>query len=173
MYAGKSNTSIGKSFLAYTESQDGQRIVENSGFINLDININDNAANPIAMPNDPPEYTALINSSKKISAEFRFQFGSQNLDSRALADVTRLIKFLTKPENRRRQLILVGFTDNVGDPKKNVILSEQRAEAVKQVLTSSGAFVKEVLGFGSARPGDNTTEEGRSKNRRVEIWLTN
>ena len=174
MYLGKNNNTISKDLLKYIESTDGQKIVENNGFINLDININNNNENPIAMPNDPPEYSNLINSLKKITTEFRFEFGSQNLDTRALADVTRLISYLAQSENRKKKLVLVGFTDNVGDPAKNISLSIQRANAVKQVLEANGASVRQVLGFGPARPvRGNDNEEDRANNRRVEIWLTN
>ena len=174
MYTPKNGNQLPDGFIKYVESPAGQMVVQNNGFINLSINVNNNNDNPIAMPNDPPAYTALINSSKKISTEFRFEFGSLTLDSRAMADITRVVSFLSQPENRGKKLILVGFTDNVGDPGKNVQLSLQRASAVKGVLEGVGASVQKVMGFGPARPvRGNTTDEDRANNRRVEIWLTN
>ncbi len=65
-----------------------------------------------------------------------------------------------------------GHTDNVGDPKKNKILSEDRAKAVvsaivKQVIDASRLSAS---GFGHEKPiADNATDEGRAKNRRVEL----
>jgi outer membrane protein OmpA-like peptidoglycan-associated protein len=65
-----------------------------------------------------------------------------------------------------------GHTDNKGNEKKNQQLSEERAKAVVDYLLSkkinkSRLFYK---GFGSNKPlVPNTTEEGRSKNRRVEF----
>lgn len=65
-----------------------------------------------------------------------------------------------------------GHTDNVGDESKNQTLSEQRATAVKAFLVKEGCneelFV--TVGYGRTRPvASNETEEGRSKNRRVEL----
>ena len=70
-----------------------------------------------------------------------------------------------------------GHTDNVGDPQQNQDLSEQRAFAVKKWLEqqSPANFPQgrvTVLAHGQTKPLDsNTTEAGRSKNRRVEIVL--
>jgi phosphate transport system substrate-binding protein len=138
------------------------------------MNVNNNEINPIAMPNDPPEYTTLISNSKKITSELRFETGKQSLDSRGVADILRLVKFMTEPENAGKKVILVGFTDNTGDNKKNLSLSIQRANVVKTILEASGISVKKTMGFGSARPvRSNLTEEDRANNRRVELWLAN
>lgn len=66
-----------------------------------------------------------------------------------------------------------GHTDNVGKDKYNQALSERRAAAVKKYLVENGATggdrIKPV-GYGKTRPvADNSTAEGRFKNRRVEI----
>lgn len=65
-----------------------------------------------------------------------------------------------------------GFTDNVGSSQANVQLSEQRAEAVKHWLVDHGVDQNRIVtkGFGASRPvASNSTDEGRAKNRRVEI----
>ena len=67
-----------------------------------------------------------------------------------------------------------GYTDNNGSDAVNVPLSEKRADAVKHYLLKKGLPEGrvETKGFGSSRPvADNSTETGRSKNRRVEIVL--
>jgi len=174
LYTNKSNNQLTSKIIDFVESKEGQQIVSSVGFVNLNINLNDNSINPIAMPNDPPEYTSLINSAKKITTEFRFQTGSQHLDSRGVADILRLVNYLTLPENKGKKIILVGFTDNVGDNKKNIALSIQRANVVSKVLDASGIVIKQTMGFGSARPvRGNSTEEDRANNRRVEVWLAN
>ncbi|TDQ49247.1 outer membrane protein OmpA-like peptidoglycan-associated protein [Actinorugispora endophytica] len=66
-----------------------------------------------------------------------------------------------------------GYTDNSGNDAINIPLSNDRAIAVKQrleeLITREGVSF-EVAGHGSSNPiGDNTTEEGREKNRRVTI----
>lgn len=69
---------------------------------------------------------------------------------------------------------LAGHTDNVGDADANMILSKKRSEAVKHLLIQNGieqARIK-TLFFGESKPiADNTTAEGRQKNRRVELKI--
>ncbi len=65
-----------------------------------------------------------------------------------------------------------GHTDNVGQPEANRALSERRARSVLEALAARGIPVSRMsaAGFGQDRPiADNRTEEGRAKNRRVEI----
>ncbi len=65
-----------------------------------------------------------------------------------------------------------GHTDNVGQPEANRILSERRARSVLEALAARGIAANRMsaAGFGQDRPiADNRTEEGRAKNRRVEI----
>ncbi len=67
-----------------------------------------------------------------------------------------------------------GHTDNAGSDAINLPLSEQRANAVRNYLLKKGLGENrvEAKGFGSAKPiADNSTEAGKSKNRRVEIVL--
>ncbi|MFV9675756.1 MAG: OmpA family protein, partial [Anaerolineales bacterium] len=69
---------------------------------------------------------------------------------------------------------IVGHTDNVGDENDNKVLSEQRAVSVRDYLVSKGLDDSKVVttGMGAALPmASNDTEEGRAKNRRVEILV--
>lgn len=72
-------------------------------------------------------------------------------------------------------IILEGHTDDVGSDLFNLKLSHQRAEAVKNYLIEAGCPSENIttLGFGDSRPShENTSEEGRSKNRRVELRIS-
>nr|WP_294859270.1 OmpA family protein [uncultured Fluviicola sp.] len=72
-------------------------------------------------------------------------------------------------------LLISGHTDNVGDDAKNMVLSKERAEAVKDYLTIKGIAANrlEVLYYGETKPiALNDMEEGRQKNRRVEMKIT-
>ncbi|MFJ4919713.1 OmpA family protein [Streptomyces sp. NPDC088725] len=66
-----------------------------------------------------------------------------------------------------------GFTDNLGSSAHGDILSRQRADAVHGVLQqqlSSAGITYEIRGYGEDYPiADNSSEEGRKKNRRVEV----
>lgn len=69
-------------------------------------------------------------------------------------------------------LTIEGHTDNVGQKADNQRLSEQRASAVKSWLVAHGVAAEklETAGFGDSKPdADNVTEDGRARNRRVEL----
>jgi OmpA-OmpF porin, OOP family len=70
------------------------------------------------------------------------------------------------------KLNIEGHTDNVGAKAANLALSGQRAAAVQVWLVAHGIAKPRlsVQGFGDSKPvGDNATDEGRAKNRRVEL----
>ena len=70
---------------------------------------------------------------------------------------------------------LGGYTDNTGNPEANKALSEARAKSVMNSLASKGVDPSrmEAEGYGDQYPvGDNSTEEGRTKNRRIALRVT-
>ena len=72
------------------------------------------------------------------------------------------------------KVIIVGFTDNTGEPAYNVDLSQRRAKAVADVFVKDGIPAEKIehSGKGMADPvADNKTKEGRAENRRVEITV--
>jgi OOP family OmpA-OmpF porin len=76
--------------------------------------------------------------------------------------------------NPKYKLYLEGHTDNVGDDEANLDLSKRRALSTKKYLTDRGVKEYNVTtdGFGETRPvADNSTPEGRTKNRRVEMQI--
>jgi OOP family OmpA-OmpF porin len=67
---------------------------------------------------------------------------------------------------------VAGHTDSIGTEEYNEDLSYRRARAVKDYLVSEGVAADrmDVRGFGESRPiADNASEDGRAKNRRVEL----
>ena len=74
------------------------------------------------------------------------------------------------------QFRIEGHTDSVGDYEFNKRLSQTRANAVRNYLVSGGVSLENIVaeGFGETKPiASNLTEEGRRKNRRVEIFIIN
>ena len=77
-------------------------------------------------------------------------------------------------DDPKAQLTIVGHTDSTGSEAVNNPLSVQRAQSVRDYLSSRGVVATRVLteGRGEREPvSDNTTDAGRAKNRRVEILL--
>lgn len=92
----------------------------------------------------------------------------------SLPELNKLVKFLDSyPDMRIR---VEGHTDNNGDPKANLKLSQDRADKVKDYLNERGieAHRIEAQGFGESDPlNDNSTENKRRQNRRVEFVILN
>ncbi|WP_151791803.1 OmpA family protein [Acinetobacter soli] len=71
-----------------------------------------------------------------------------------------------------KKVKIIGHTDSSGDAGKNLVLSQERAGAVKNYLLTKGLSSDNLSteGLGSSKPvADNTTAEGRRKNRRIEF----
>ncbi|MFH1320999.1 MAG: OmpA family protein [Bacteroidota bacterium] len=76
--------------------------------------------------------------------------------------------------NPKMKIEIAGHTDNVGDHNSNMILSQERAEAVREYLISRGIAEERMIarGYGETLPlASNDTEEGRAENRRTEIRI--
>jgi OmpA-OmpF porin, OOP family len=75
-------------------------------------------------------------------------------------------------DNADLKLRVEGHTDNVGSAASNQLLSEKRAQSVKAWLVSHGVAADRLTakGFGDTKPvADNSTDDGKAKNRRVEL----
>ena len=74
--------------------------------------------------------------------------------------------------NPELQVSIEGHTDSTGTPQGNKALSDERAKAVLAAVAALGVDAARLssVGWGQDKPvADNATEEGRAKNRRVEI----
>lgn len=92
--------------------------------------------------------------------------------STSYPELNKLAKLLT--DNPGIEIELSGHTDNVGSAEKNVVLSEQRVEKVKNYLSSKGVGEERISGkgYGGSRSiADNVKEETRKLNRRVEFKI--
>lgn len=75
-------------------------------------------------------------------------------------------------DNPSLKIQISGHTDNVGKPEDNLVLSNNRAQAVVKYLVDKGIDQQRLSfkGFGATQPvADNNTEEGRAQNRRTEM----
>ena len=118
-----------------------------------------------------------IIGSERLSTTFRFETGSDQMDQRAQADIVRLAEKLQSPGSGSSVVHLIGFTDSVGDFDLNQEVSLRRASQVRDALVEiDAALAKRVsilpAGYGEIAPvACNETAQGRSINRRVEVWM--
>jgi outer membrane protein OmpA-like peptidoglycan-associated protein len=117
-------------------------------------------------PPAPPAVVTLDSMSLFDSGKAQLKTGS----TRAMVGALEMIK--AHPDKR---ILVAGYTDNVGDAAGNLKLSVARAGAVRDWLVdASGIPVTQfaIQGYGDTRPiADNSGNDGRAKNRRVEITL--
>ena len=141
-------------------SPEGQQVVRESGFVDLSIA----ARSPDACDaRCPPAYVAATFQAKRLTVDFRFRPGTEELDSLASRNLERLVAFLrTRPG---AQLLLLGFADDLAG-------SLARANQVSGELERRGVKPAVVKGFGAAMPVSSRSDaHGRQRNRRVEVWI--
>jgi OOP family OmpA-OmpF porin len=118
----------------------------------------------------PPPAPKVID---RLAIHVNFDFDKATIRDADITELQKAVDFVKKYPGYR--ISIEGHTDGVGTERYNQRLSERRAAAVKEHLlkhdVADGARIKSA-GFGKSRPiADNSTEEGRFENRRVEILI--
>jgi outer membrane protein OmpA-like peptidoglycan-associated protein len=101
-----------------------------------------------------------------------FDTDKSDIKDESKQELEKLIDFLS--ENNSIRIEISGHTDNVGDSKHNMVLSENRAKSVCDFLTNNGIEKSRLTykGFGDTQPiKQNNTDENRAKNRRTEFKI--
>ena len=109
---------------------------------------------------------------KTATLNIKFPSKKYNITNEILHDLEDFASFLK--ENKNYQVIIYGYTDSIGDKKKNRTLSQKRANSIKKGLITLGVSSTKLtaIGKGEQNPiADNMNREGREKNRRIEIEL--
>lgn len=99
--------------------------------------------------------------------------GSAKLQTKSYKGLNDVAQIMA--ENPGMSLNIDGHTDNVGADDKNQVLSQNRADAVKNYLVSKGVDAGRITstGYGETKPiADNKTAAGRQQNRRSELTLS-
>ncbi len=101
-----------------------------------------------------------------------FDSKKADLQKTSFIELDRVVKIMM--ENSNMVIEISGHTDNVGQAKDNLLLSNNRAKAVTNYLLQKGIAAKRLVakGFGSTKPIENNNSEiGRAKNRRTELAI--
>jgi phosphate transport system substrate-binding protein len=158
-----------RELLDFAMSDEGQRAVRAAGFVDLQPRCDQNAARCTACTR---EYRDAVKGACRLSLDLRFDAGSTQLDTRALVDLQRIVALMGRPDGSGKTLVLIGFADAKATRADNVTESLQVATVVATQLRGRGLYVDAVKGLGSDMPvASDETNDGRERNRRVEVWL--
>lgn len=170
----------GRSWLICMEKDEEYALfVEADGYLPFSINFSLEEEYPIYEPIEKkiflekiPEkgLDAVINTEPVILENIFFESGSADLLGKSLFEIEKVAVFLKA--HLELKVKIIGHTDNVGTRDSNLKLSKDRAESVKRALEENGISSQRILTEGKGEESsiaDNSTPEGRSKNRRTEI----
>jgi OOP family OmpA-OmpF porin len=111
-----------------------------------------------------------LNRDGHIALYINFDTGKSTIKPESKSIIEQIVEMLKA--NPDLKLSIEGHTDNVGNPGSNKTLSEDRAKSVVAAIAGQGIGIERLStsGYGQDKPiGDNKTEIGRAKNRRVEL----
>ena len=121
-----------------------------------------------ALPEEPPEEMTIVLDDRALNFDFDKSFVKPQYDEM----LTNLKEFIEKNDY---EVTIEGHTDYIASNQYNMGLSKRRAEAVKAKLIELGLDSSRIVAIvpkGEEEPvADNSTTEGRAKNRRVEFKL--
>ncbi|MDH3669026.1 MAG: phosphate ABC transporter substrate-binding/OmpA family protein, partial [Paracoccaceae bacterium] len=178
-----------RGFIDFTLSNAAQPIIGDAGFVDRSIETESievqggRLANSVTAEGDfsLPVFREMLGELRggaRLSITFRFNEGSSNLERRSQSEAERFAQLLAQGVYRGKDILLVGFTDSVGDFNVNRGLAERRAHRVLETFNASveaGALDTVPIlaqSYGELTPvGCNDTPQGRDLNRRVEVWI--
>jgi outer membrane protein OmpA-like peptidoglycan-associated protein len=117
-----------------------------------------------------PLYDRMLTDGKFITYGITFDVGKSVIKPESMGEINRIVKLMT--DNPELKFSVEGHTDATGNAASNQTLSDARSKAVVDKLVEMGIAVDRLksAGKGQTAPiADNSTDEGRAKNRRVEF----
>lgn len=157
-------------FLNFALGQQGQVLVDDIGYISLNIQRHD-----LNVSEDLPKYYLdAVDGADRLSMNFRFKHGKATLDNKAYADIERLVEYMTLEGNKEKRVVLVGASDPRLKNEYAVLLSKLRAKVVRRQLIKEGiprSRIQTVANGALMQVAGNDSLTQRIKNRRVEVWL--
>jgi outer membrane protein OmpA-like peptidoglycan-associated protein/Tfp pilus assembly protein PilF len=144
--------------------------VNRKGYLFFSENYNIDARSDSAYTADIPLQPIEAGASVILKNIF-FDSKKTELKSASVVELDKVIQLMS--DNPKLKILITGFTDNVGKPQDNIVLSNGRALSVVTYLLASRQIARERLqfkGLGAAKPiADNNTEQGKALNRRTEL----
>lgn len=158
-----------REFVEFVLSADGQSVVADTGFVAQTLFV----ARAQPVPGNPDDYYDITGDAERMSMNFRFSPASSILDSRALRDIERLSRFMSQPENQRKEVRLAAFSPSgARAPMMTLLTLNDRIDHISQLLAVRGVRMSQSRSFVNAAmvaPSDRV--DGKVRNERVEVWV--
>ncbi|MBO5017868.1 MAG: OmpA family protein [Alistipes sp.] len=117
-----------------------------------------------------PLYDRMMTDGKFITYGITFDVGKATIKPESMGEINRIVQLMN--ENPDLKFSVEGHTDSTGNAASNQTLSEQRSQAIVAKLVELGIAKDRLTAVGKGQNSpiaDNSTDEGRAKNRRVEF----
>ncbi len=117
-----------------------------------------------------PLYDRMMSEGKFVTYGITFDVGRSTIKPESMGEINRIVRLMN--ENPTLKFSVEGHTDSTGNAASNQTLSEARSQAIVDKLVELGIAADRLtaVGKGQSTPiADNSTDEGRAKNRRVEF----
>jgi outer membrane protein OmpA-like peptidoglycan-associated protein len=167
----KGNTSNGKFFVSIELNKNDALQIQKEGYLFYSQNINLKETTTETKPYEIEVLLEPIAANSKITLNnVFFDFDKNELKQESFVELDKLADLLKK--NPTVKIEISGHTDNKGDKKYNLTLSQKRAESVVNYLLQKGIAAARLVakGYGDTMPiAPNDTEENKAKNRRTEV----
>jgi phosphate transport system substrate-binding protein len=178
MYDRNSPDTVMNAFIRFVIYKPGQALVEKTPFVELTPRI----FAVVPPPGSPAAYKKIAMQYSRIGLSFHFSSeqivsgkdAKSELDNLADINILRLQTFLSQHGGMGGDILLIGFADETEAGTASEQLARQRAESVAISLEAIGVLVppENIKDFGAdLAVASNNTPEGRSRNRRVEVWV--
>lgn len=167
-----SNSATGKFIITLNSGKNYGIAVKSPGYLFHSENFDIPAGSDDNLVDKTIELKNIAVGSKIALRNIFFDLGKATLRSESNAELDRLVNLLKEVSNLKIEIS--GHTDNTGSAITNDALSQQRAEAVVNYLTSQGINSSRLIaqGYGSNKPvASNNTSDGRQQNRRTEFEI--
>ena len=117
-----------------------------------------------------PLYDRMMSEGKFVTYGITFDVGKATIKPESMGEINRIVQLMN--ENPTLKFSVEGHTDSTGNAASNQTLSERRSQAIVDKLVELGIAKDRLTAVGKGQNSpiaDNTTDEGRAKNRRVEF----
>lgn len=166
----KSDSINGKYLMVLTEGAEYALYVSKPGYVYKSLSFNYSVVEDFEPIVVDIELEKIRKGSTVVLNNIFFDVDKYELKDKSRAELAKIVRFMTS--NPSVRIEVSGHTDNLGTNDYNLVLSEKRAQAVTKYLIESGINRARIVpkGYGASMPvGDNSSEQGRQLNRRIEF----